>query len=257
MTEPILETRKISKRFGNIQALNGVDIKIHANSVLALCGDNGAGKSTLIKVISGVYNSDSGEIFSFGKSIKINSPRDAYKFGIETVYQDLALCENLNVVQNLFLCREKSYEGNFISNLFLDNKKMFDEAEKVFNILGTTIPSLNNQISTLSGGQRQAVAIARAVVWGSRLVILDEPTAALGVDQTENVHKIIKNLREQGVGVVLITHNMSDVFALADRVIVLRQGSKNAEMFTNSCSPDDVVRAITGSSTAGKINNEK
>ena len=224
MTEPILETRKISKRFGNIQALNGVDINIHANSVLALCGDNGAGKSTLIKIISGVYIPDSGQIISAGKSTKINSPRDAYELGIETVYQDLALCENLNVIQNLFLGREKSYEGNLISNLFLNNKKMFNEAEKVFDILGTNIPSLNNQISTLSGGQRQAVAIARAVVWGSRLVILDEPTAALGVDQTENVHKIIKNLKEQGVGVVLITHNMSDVFALADRVIVMYQG---------------------------------
>ena len=148
MTEPILETRKISKRFGNVQALNGVDIDIHANSVLALCGDNGAGKSTLIKVISGVYDSDSGEILFSGKPIKINSPRDAYKIGIETVYQDLALCENLNVVQNLFLGREKSYAGNLISNLFLNNKKMFTKAEKVFDILGTTIPSLNNQIST-------------------------------------------------------------------------------------------------------------
>ena len=257
MSEPILETRKISKRFGNIQALNSVDISIHANSVLALCGDNGAGKSTLIKIISGVYTPDSGEIFSFGKKISINSPRSAYELGIETVYQDLALCENLNVIQNLFLGREKPFQGSWIANLFLDNKTMFKEAKKVFDILGTTIPSLSNQISTLSGGQRQAVAIARAVVWGSKLVILDEPTAALGVDQTENVHKIIKNLRNQGVGVVLITHNMEDVFALADKVIVLRQGSKNAEMMVSDCTSDDVVKAITGSSINDNNKNGK
>ena len=250
MTKPILEIQKIFKRFGNIQALNGVDIKIYAGSVLALCGDNGAGKSTLIKTLSGVHKPDSGDLLSFGEKVIINTPREASNLGIETVYQDLALCENLNVVQNLFLGREKCYQANFVSRLFLDNKNMFLETKRVFKLLGTNIPSLTNQISTLSGGQRQAVAIARAVIWGSRVVILDEPTAALGVDQTQNVHKIIKNLKEQGVGIVLITHNMEDVFALADRVVVLRQGSKTAEMKTNSCSPDDIIKAITGSANA-------
>ncbi len=247
----ILETRGLSKRFGSVQALSGVDLEIHAGSVLALLGDNGAGKSTLVKIVSGVHRPDSGELFLDGSRIDIASPRDASTAGIETVYQDLALCENLNVTQNLFLGRERRSRGSALWRMFLDRRSMEEEAERAFEILGTRIPSLSNPISTLSGGQRQAVAIARAIVWQSRVVMFDEPTAALGVEQTENVHGLIRRLRDQGVGVLLITHNMVDVFALADRALVLRQGHRVAEMDPRRSTPDDVVRAITGSKAAG------
>ena len=233
-----------------MQALNGVDLRVHAGSVLALVGDNGAGKSTLIKIIAGVHQADSGEILFDGAPVDIGSPRDASAAGIETVYQDLALCDNLNVIQNLFLGRERRLTKSLFGRLFLDSESMESEAARAFEILGTRIPSLTRQISTLSGGQRQAVAIARAIVWRSRVVMLDEPTAALGVEQTANVHRLIQRLRDQNVGVVLITHNMVDVFALADRVVVLRQGRKIAEMDRESCTPDDVVGAITGSAGA-------
>ena len=246
MNNPILELKNIYKKFGNINALNGVDFNVHANSVTALCGDNGAGKSTLIKIISGALIPDKGNVFIFGKSIMLNSPKDSHNLGIETVYQDLALCENLNVIQNLFLGREICFDLNWFTNFFINNKKMRQKAKDVFDDLGTTIPSFKNQISHLSGGQKQAVAIARAIAWGSKIVILDEPTAALGVEQTKNVHNIILNLKAKGIGIVLITHNMQDVFNLADRVVVLRQGVKVSEMSTASCSPSDVVKAITG-----------
>ena len=243
----LLETRKLTKRFGRVQALNGVDLVVRAGSVLALLGDNGAGKSTLVKIVSGVHQPDAGEILFDGERIEIPSPRHASVAGIETVYQDLALCDNLNVIQNLFLGRERRQQGNPILRSFLDRNSMQSEAARAFDILGIRIPSLSSQISTLSGGQRQAVAIARAIVWRSRVVMFDEPTAALGVEQTENVHRLIGRLRDQGVGVLLITHNMVDVFALADRAIVLRQGRRIAEMDPRTCTPDDVVGAITGS----------
>ena len=248
----LLETKSLFKSFGSVQALNGVDLRVHAGSVLALLGDNGAGKSTLVKIIAGVHQADSGEIWKDGSRIRISSPRDASAAGIETVYQDLALCDNLNVIQNLFLGRERRLNGNVSTRMFLDRRNMRSEAERAFEILGTRIPSLNSQISTLSGGQRQAVAIARAIVWKSRVVMFDEPTAALGVEQTANVHDLIKRLRGQGIGIVLVTHNMVDVFALADRVDVLRQGRKVAEMDPRMCTPEDVVGAITGSAIAHK-----
>ena len=228
-----------------------MDLEIHAGSVLALLGDNGAGKSTLVKIVSGVHRPDSGDLLLDGSRINVASPRDASAAGIETVYQDLALCENLSVTQNLFLGRERRSRGNAIWRMFLDRRSMEEEAERAFAILGTRIPSLSSPISALSGGQRQAVAIARAIVWQSRVVMFDEPTAALGVEQTENVHRLIRRLRDRGVGVLLITHNMVDVFALADRVVVLRQGRRVSDMDPGNCTPDDVVRAITGSETAG------
>lgn len=251
VAERVLDARGISKRFGRVQALAGVDMDVRAGSVLALLGDNGAGKSTLVKIIAGVHQPDSGEISVTGETVRIASPRHASEFGIETVYQDLALCDNLNVVQNLFLGRERRRGRNPIGRLFLNRRAMESEAGKAFGILGVRIPDFRSQVSTLSGGQRQAVAIARAIVWKSRIVMFDEPTAALGVEQTENVHCLIRRLRDQGVGVVLITHNMIDVFALADRLIVLRRGRRIAEMDPAQCSPNDVVAAITGSAKSG------
>ena len=246
----LLETRSLSKRFGRVQALNGVDVSVHAGSVLALLGDNGAGKSTLVKILSGAYRPDSGEILIDGASRDITSPREATEAGIETVYQDLALCDNLTVIQNLFLGRERRKSGIPFARAFLDRRSMQREAAQAFESLGARIPSLQSQVSNLSGGQRQAVAIARAVVWKSRVVLFDEPTAALGVEQTENVHRLIRRLRDRGVGVVLISHNLADVFALADRLTVLRRGERVADMDPRNCTPDDVVRQITGSEIA-------
>ena len=249
----LLETRSLSKRFGRVQALSGVDISVHAGSVLALLGDNGAGKSTLVNILSGAYRPDSGEILLDGVALDITSPRDATRAGIETVYQDLALCDNLTVTQNLFLGRERCKRGVPLAGSFLDRRTMEREAVQAFESIGARIPYLHSQVSNLSGGQRQAVAIARAVVWKSRVVLFDEPTAALGVEQTANVHRLIRRLRDQGVGVVLISHNLADVFALADRLTVLRRGSRVAQMNPTTCTPDDVVGQITGSASAGGV----
>lgn len=247
---PLLSVRGIVKRFGQVQALDGVDLTVHAGSILGLLGDNGAGKSTLVKTIAGVHQPDEGEIFWEGRKVTIASPRAASTLGIETVYQDLALCDNLNVIQNIFLGRERRLSGAPLLDHFLDRRRMRREAEDVVNQLGTKLPSLQSQIAALSGGQRQAVAVARAVIWGSRLVMLDEPTAALGVQQTAQVHRLVQRLKEQGIGVILITHNLVDAFALADRIVVMRQGRKSAEMDPKTSTPDDVVGAITGSSLA-------
>ncbi len=225
-------------------------LSLHAGSVLALLGDNGAGKSTLVKIVSGVHMPDAGGVRFDGARVELRSPRHASQCGIETVYQDLALCENLNVIQNLFLGREKRQTRGLLRRLFLDRNAMREEAERAFAVLGSRIPSLTSPVSALSGGQRQAVAIARAIVWRSRLVMLDEPTAALGVEQTANVHRLIRRLRDQGVAVLLVTHNMVDVFALANRLVVLRRGRHIAEMDPGTCTPDDVVGAITGSAYA-------
>ena len=233
-----------------MQALNGVDIAVHAGSVLALLGDNGAGKSTLVKILSGVLRPDSGEVLIDGVPRTIATPRQASEAGIETVYQDLALCDNLSVVQNLFLGRERSRGVVPFNRLFLDRPSMELEAARAFKSLGARMPSLHSQVSNLSGGQRQAVAIARAVVWRRRVVLFDEPTAALGVEQTEHVQRLIKRLRDRGVGIVMISHNMTDVFAVADRMTVLRRGRKIADMDPKSCTPDDVVASITGSDMA-------
>ncbi|HWJ73795.1 MAG TPA: ATP-binding cassette domain-containing protein [Kaistia sp.] len=247
-TLPLLEVRGVAKRFGSVEALRGVDLRVHAAEVVALLGDNGAGKSTLIKTISGVHQPDSGEILVLGKPVAIPSPRAASALGIETVYQDLALCDNLTVVQNLFLGRELHRFSRWPLHWVPARRRMVERATEVVRQLGTTLPSLHSQIGTMSGGQRQAIAVARAMVWGSRLVILDEPTAALGVEQTANVRRVIRNLRASGLGVILITHNMQDAFALADRIVVMRQGRAIAEMDPKVVTPDQVVGAITGGS---------
>jgi len=239
--------RGIFKSFGSVEALRGADLEVRPAEVMALVGDNGAGKSTLIKVLSGVHAADGGSILVDGVPVRIDSPTDAVRAGVETVYQDLALCDNLDVVANLYLGRELRSPPDGIVGRFLAVKRMSFEARRILEELAVTLPSLRTPVSSLSGGQRQAIAVGRAVLWGSRIVVLDEPTAALGVQQTAMVYDLIRTLRDRGISVILISHNMVDVFAIADRITVLRLGA-NAGVFDAAVSrPSDVVAAITGS----------
>jgi D-xylose transport system ATP-binding protein len=244
--QPILQLRGISKRFGAVQALMDVDFEVYSQEVLGLVGDNGAGKSTLIKIISGVYQPDSGERIFEGQPVTINSPRDANQLGIETVYQDLALCDNLDVVGNLYLGREEtsSMAGGLLHPI--NEVSMESTAIKLLADLHVHLPSVRSAIATLSGGQRQSVAVSRAVMWDSKVVLLDEPTAALGVEQTGQVKDLIVRLRERGLGVVVISHNLADIFDVCDRIIVLRLGRRVATFKTQSTNPEQVVGAITG-----------
>jgi D-xylose transport system ATP-binding protein len=234
----------ISKSFGAVQALTDVDFEVYPGEVVALVGDNGAGKSTLIKCVAGAHLPDTGTIFVDGHEVKIHSPSDATRLGIETVYQDLALCDNLDVVANMYLGRERADPGGFgpLAELEMETRSL--------DVLGslhvTTLRSVRQNVASLSGGQRQSVAISRAVMWSAKLVILDEPTAALGVAQTAQVHALVKRLREQGLGVVVITHNIREVFELADRIIVLHLGRRAATFQHDMCSPEQVVAAIMG-----------
>ncbi len=244
--EPILQMRGISKRFGAVQALTDVDFEVYPGEVVALVGDNGAGKSTLIKCVAGTHMADEGTIIFEGHEAKIHTPSDATHLGIETVYQDLALCDNLDVVQNMFLGREFTARAApplaLLSRLQMEKRAL--EVLKSLNV--TTIGSVRTKVAALSGGQRQSVAISRAVMWNSKLVILDEPTAALGVVQTEQVLALIRRLRERGLGIVVITHNLHEVFEIADRIIVLRLGQRVATFTHAGTTPEDVVAAITG-----------
>ncbi len=243
---PVLDMRGISKRFGAVQALTGVDFEVYAGEVVGLVGDNGAGKSTLIKCISGIYPVDSGEVRFEGRPVTINSPKDSASLGIETVYQDLALCDNLDVVANLYLGREKARP--LIGGIGgpIDEVGMEKRAIEVLRSLSVSIPSVRTTISSLSGGQRQSVAVARSVMWNSKLVMLDEPTAALGVAQTRQVLDLIRRLRDQGLAVVVISHNLEDVFAVVDRIIVLRLGRRVGTFDVRSVNRNQVVGAITG-----------
>src|ERR1700677_3238903 len=242
---PILELKSITKRFGAVDALSGVDFEVYPSEVVALAGDNGAGKSTLVKVIAGTHEPDAGVIRFDGAEVKIHSPRHATALGIETVYQDLALCDNLDVVANMFLGRETVDRPVALRRL--DELGMERRALDVLRRLNvTTIRSVRSPVATLSGGQRQSVAISRAVMWNSKIVLLDEPTAALGVAQTHQVRELIKRLRTQGLGVVLISHNLNDVFEVADRIIVLRLGRRVATFRRDAATPEDVVASITG-----------
>ncbi len=238
---PLLALKGISKRFGAVQALTDVDLEIYAGEVVGLVGDNGAGKSTLIKCISGIYPVDSGQFFFENRPVTIANPQDAAALGIETVYQDLALCDNLDVVANLFLGREQTS-----SMAGIDEVKMERRSIDVLRGLQIAIPSVRTRIASLSGGQRQSVAVSRAVMWNSRIVILDEPTAALGVAQTAQVLDLIKRLRAQGLGVLVISHNLADVFEVVDRIVVLRLGRRVASFDVRSTSREQVVAAITG-----------
>jgi ABC-type sugar transport system ATPase subunit len=216
---PLLSLRGVIKRFGAVEALSGVDLDVPAGQITALVGDNGAGKSTLIKVISGIYQPDGGEIIWEGRPVHIRGPRSAASLGIATVYQDLALCDNLDIVQNMYLGHEALRYG------LLDEPRMERTARRTLSDLSvTTVRSIRQPVGTLSGGQRQAVAVARAVLQNARLVILDEPTAALGVSQTAVVLDTIRTLRDQGIGVLVISHNLNDVFAVADRIAVMYLG---------------------------------
>jgi D-xylose transport system ATP-binding protein len=238
---PLLELRGVSKRFGAVQALTDVDFQAHAGKVTALVGDNGAGKSTLIKTISGINQMDEGEYRFDGQPVQVNSPQAATALGIATVYQDLALCDNLDVVANLYLGREELGGVRL-----LDETSMEQEASRVLKRLAVRIPSVRTQIASLSGGQRQGVAIARSMLGEPKLVMLDEPTAALGVAQTAQVLDLIRTLREHGLAVVVISHNLADVFAVADVIVVLRLGRQVGVLEAKQTNSDEVVAAITG-----------
>jgi D-xylose transport system ATP-binding protein len=240
ITTPVLHMEKISKRFGAVQALTDVHFEAYEGEIVALVGDNGAGKSTLIKVIAGVGPSDEGVIHFDGKPVTITRPVDATALGIATVYQDLALCDNLDVVANLFLGREDLRTG------LLDEVAMERRANDLLRSLAAKIPSVRIPVASLSGGQRQTVAIARSLVGDPKLVILDEPTAALGVAQTAQVLDLMERLKDRGHAVILITHNLADADAVADRIVVLRLGRNAGEFRVGEVSQEDVVAAITG-----------
>jgi D-xylose transport system ATP-binding protein len=237
---PVLALRGVSKRFGAVQALTDVDLDVSAGQVVALVGDNGAGKSTLVKTIAGVHPIDEGVIEWEGKPVSIGRPHDAQNLGVATVYQDLALCDNLDVVANLFLGRELGKAA------VLDEVAMEKRAKELLDTLSIRIPSVRIPIASLSGGQRQVVAIARALVGDPKVVILDEPTAALGVEQTAQVLDLVERLRERGLAVILITHNMADAKAVADEVAVLRLGRNNGVFEVKSTSQEEIISAITG-----------
>ncbi len=239
-TEPLLKVRGLSKHFGPVQALYDVDLDLPAGQVTALCGDNGAGKSVLIKCISGVYQPDHAEIFWDGHPIHTHTTRDAARLGIETVYQDLALCDNLDIVQNMFLGRERLRHG------LLDEDDMERAAAKTLASLRvTSVRSIRQPVASLSGGQRQSVAVAKAVMWNSKLVIMDEPTAALGVNQTRQVLDLVKRLRDNGLAVVIISHNLNDVFEVADRLAVLYLGRMVIQDKTAAFDRQSVVEYMT------------
>jgi D-xylose transport system ATP-binding protein len=238
---PILQLRGISKSFGSVQALTDVDFEVRDGEVMALVGDNGAGKSTLVKCVAGINAPDSGEILFDGKPVVIHSPKDAARLGIEVVYQDLALCDNLDVVQNMYLGRE---ERDWLWRL---KEPVMEQrtAETLRSLSVTTIRSIRQPVASLSGGQRQSVAVAKAVQWNSKLVILDEPTAALGVAQTRQVLELVKRLGDQGLAVVLISHNLHDVFEVATRITVLRLGRDVGVYERGQTNQQEIVQAIT------------
>jgi len=238
---PILELRDISKAFGSVQALTDVDFEVRDGEVMALVGDNGAGKSTLIKCVAGINSIDSGTVLFEGREVTIHGPKDAARLGIEIVYQDLALCDNLDVVQNMYLGREAHDPFQRLREPVMEMKT----AETLKSLAVTTIGSIRHQVATLSGGQRQSVAVARAVMWNSRVVILDEPTAALGVAQTRQVLDLVKRLAQQGLAVVLISHNLLDILEVANRITVLRLGRNVGVYERDKTTQQEIVEAIT------------
>ena len=238
---PLLSMRGINKSFGAVQALTDISLDVYPGEVVALVGDNGAGKSTLIKILAGVHPADTGSIVRDNKTVSINSPAESNRLGIATVYQDLALCDNLDVVANLFL-------GHELGGVTLKEVEMEQRAWQLLRQLSAKIPSVRIVVASLSGGQRQTVAIARSLIGEPGIVILDEPTAALGVAQTAEVLNLIERLRERGLAVILISHNMADVQAVADRIVVLRLGRNNGEFIVGEVSYEEIIAAITGAS---------
>jgi ABC-type sugar transport system ATPase subunit len=244
-TEPLLKIRELDKHFGAVQALYHVDLDLPAGKVTALCGDNGAGKSVLTKCIAGIYQPDHGQVFWEGRQVHVHSARDASRLGIETVYQDLALADNLDIVQNMFLGRERVRGG------LLDEDSMERAAaETLASLRVTTVRSIRQPVASLSGGQRQSVAVAKAVMWNSKLVIMDEPTAALGVVQTRQVLDLIKRLRDRGLAVMVISHNLTDVFEVADRIAVLYLGRLVIQDDTSKFDLQTVVQYMTTGGTS-------
>lgn len=242
--EPLLRVDNIKKNFGPVEALKGVTFDVHQGEVVALLGDNGAGKSTLVKIIAGNQQATSGTLYFDGKPVHFTSPADAKEAGIETVYQDLSLCPNIDVVGNFFMGRELC--RNVLGLKILDEPRMQAEAEQAIRDLGSRIPSVRTRVELLSGGQRQAIELARFVHWGGKLVMLDEPFAALGVEQTRRGLEMIDKVRKLGIAVIVITHNMLHAFQVADRVVVLRHGVVAGDHDTTSTSPEEVVAMITG-----------
>lgn len=242
----VLELEGISKRFGAVQALTDVDFRVDAGEVVALVGDNGAGKSTLIKAIAGVNTADEGEFRFEGQKVSISSPQDSSNLGIATVYQDLALCDNLDVAANLYLGRERFYKGPLRWLWAVDDTGMEKRARELISSLSSRIPSVTTPVASLSGGQRQIVAIARSLLGEPKLVMLDEPTAALGVAQTEQVLELIMELKRRGLAVVVISHNLADVFQVADRITVLRLGRNAGDYSASDSTREQVIGAITG-----------
>lgn len=248
MNTPLLEARNVVKSFGSVRALRGADFSVFAGEIVALVGDNGAGKSTLVKTLSGVHNLDEGTILLDGVPVGPLTPVAARQHGIETVYQDLALAPTLDPVANLFLGREIVRPGILGRMGFLDKPKMREQGEEKFRALGVAIQDMTSPVSSMSGGQRQGVAVSRAAAWASKIIFLDEPTAALGVLQTRNVLNLIRTVRDLGIGVVLISHSMPDVLAVADRVEVLRLGRRAARFERGSFTSEEIVAAMTGAS---------
>jgi len=245
---PTLELRGVSKHFGSVQALQEVDFEVRDGEVMALVGDNGAGKSTLIKSVAGIHSIDGGQIFFDGEPVTIHGPKDAAKLGIEVVYQDLALCDNLDVVQNMYLGREERDVLFRLKEAPMEQRT----SDTLRSLSVTTIRSVRQPVATLSGGQRQSVAVARAVMWNNRVVFLDEPTAALGVAQTRQVLDLVTRLGEQGLAVVFVSHNLNDVFEVANRITVLRLGRDIGVYEKNKTTQQEIVQAITAGAAREK-----
>jgi simple sugar transport system ATP-binding protein len=243
---PVLSVRDVSKAFGAVQALNRVSFDVHANEVVALAGDNGAGKSTIIKAISGVFRHDEGEILLDGKAIDFATPQEARDSGIETIYQDLALADNLSIGENIFLGREPKRLVLGVLPI-LDRAKMADAARNTMASLDFHVTRLDAPVAAFSGGQRQAIAIGRAIFWNARLVIMDEPTAALGVPEQRRVLALVKSLRAQGKGIIFISHNLRDIFEVADKIVVFRRGENSGNRKPSETTPDEIVKLMVGS----------
>jgi simple sugar transport system ATP-binding protein len=249
MTEPLLAARRISKRFGHVHALRDADFDVFPNEIVALIGDNGAGKSTLVKILSGTLHPDAGEIWFEGRRVAIATPIAARHLGIETVYQDLALAPELTPAANLFLGREELRPGLLGKLGFLDNGAMRDRSKEALARLGTGLQDTDTQVANLSGGQRQSVAVGRAITWASKVIFMDEPTAALGVVQAQKVLELIRRVRDSGISIVFISHNMPQVLEVADRIEVLRLGKRVARFKGGEAKVEDLIAAMTGALT--------
>jgi ABC-type sugar transport system ATPase subunit len=243
--QPLLDAISITKNYGGLQALAEANLHIHSGEIVGIMGDNGAGKSTLVKILSGAQFATAGRIRMAGVECAFKNPTDARRAGIETVYQDLSLAEDLDVLSNMFLGRELTY-FEFGGLSFLNRRKMAERAKELLGEIGVNVPGVGDIVGGLSGGQRQGVAIARAAGWGSKLIIMDEPTAALGVQETQHVHDIILSLRSRGVAILLISHNMKQVLELTDRIYVFRRGKVVCNLKTANTHADEVISYITG-----------